>query len=915
MEVLASVEHNDPGTESFPALAEPLNSISDARVPAGRCRQALLQSSNRITGDSMRSRQLGRCRSASLLAVCACWFVAGCGQDVPQTAEELEAERLRQAEELKEEPKEPFEFPRLNVRPEYDEVGLPVKPGHWTTAALEVVANQEDFRGELLAEFVDGRGDQTALYPLPFVLQSSRPLVLPKEQTRVVETVWFVPAESAGQRFGTMRLLTGPAGREVAFKQEPITRLPQHQYFLVVLADANEYSFLGSQHSITAPAGRIGESGTEAHYRVVYLSPDRKQRVPVPGNPLTWSMIAYLLWDGLDPERLTHEQQQALLDWLHWGGQLLVTNPQSLDALGRSFLAPYLPATDGGVQEFNEDALRPICEGWTADGRPLCGPREAPRSPPLAFSGRKLVPAASAEISLASGDNSAPLIVERAVGRGRVLTLAFPLPQRALRDWEGFDNFLNGAILRRGPRGFERSDEFDLSVSWLDANRHDPACTTQLRYFSRDAGYSDHAGAPLGEAWQLAMEQREKYWKEQTLSPSGGAIIGSGFLETYIDPRDPPIRPGLAAWDDLSVCSELARSTLREAAGIVVPDSDFVLRVLATYLALLVPVNWLIFKALRRIELAWVAAPVISLAFMIVVVRQAQLDIGFVRARSEVCIIEMQPGYARAHVTNYTALYTSLGTDYSLRYSDPTALARPLAASWEERSSLGWNEMQVRRIREIDDEGEEAAVSEITVEGFSVASNSTGLLQSELYWDVGAALQATALDETGLRWQVANTANLSLRQALLVSDQGCAWIGDLPAGQTIDVALQPGDPGELLERRALRTAEPGELNLLALSQFAARVRQPWMVQRGSQGELGLRIVAQLDQATLPPDADISPAPSQNRRAGLLIAQLQHPPRPPLSSDPGTAAQFRRKNQLFDDEVPIEAPGAPLELSP
>lgn len=863
----------------------------------------------------MRARQPSQCRRLTLLATYASMLLVGCGRDAPQTAEELEAERLRQAEEMREEPKEPFEFPRLNVRPEYDEVGLPVKPGHWATAALEVVSNQEDFRGELLAEFVDGQGEQAALYPLPFVLQSSRPLVLPKEQTRLVETVWFVPAEAAGQRFGTLRLLTGPAGREVALKQEPITRLPQHQYFFVVLADANEYSFLDSQHSVTAPAGRIGESGTEAHYRIVYLAPDRKQRVPLPGNPLTWSMIAYLLWDGLDPERLTHEQQQALLDWLHWGGQLLVTNPQSLDALGRSFLAPYLPAADGGVQEFGEAALRPLSDRWTADGRPLCGPPDQPRTPALVFAGRKLVAATDAETTLTAGDGSSPLLVERSAGRGRVLVLAFPLAQRALRDWEGFDNFLNGAILRRGPRRMERSDEFDLSVAWLEGDRHDPAGTTQLRYFSRDAGYSDRAGAPLGEAWQLAQEQREKFWRDQTTSPAGGVIRGTGFLESYIDPRDPPIRPGLAAWDDLSVCSELARAALREAAGIVVPDAGFVLRVLATYLVLLVPVNWLVFKALRRIELAWIAAPLIALAFMVVVVRQAQLDIGFVRARSEVCIVEMQPGYARAHVTNYTALYTSLGTDYSLRYSDPTALARPLAASWEERGSLGWNEMQVRRVREISDEGEDAAVSEISIEGFAVASNSTGLLQSELFWDVGAALQAAPLDESGLRWQVANTANLTLHQAVLVADAGSAWIGDLAAGQTADVALQPGDPGALLERHAGQSPEPGALNLLALAQFAARVKQPWTVQRDAAHPLGLRLVAQLDPATLPPDADIAPTPSQNRRAGLLVAQLRHPPRPPLACDTGTAAQFRRAHQLFDDEVPLEAPQSPLELSP
>ena len=33
-----------------------------------------------------------------------------------------------------------------------------------------------------------------------------------------------------------------------------------------------------------------------------------------------------------------------MLDWLHWGGQLIISGPESLEALRDSFLADYLPA-------------------------------------------------------------------------------------------------------------------------------------------------------------------------------------------------------------------------------------------------------------------------------------------------------------------------------------------------------------------------------------------------------------------------------------------------------------------------------------------------------------------------------------------------------------------------------------------
>ena len=71
-------------------------------------------------------------------------------------------------------------------------------------------------------------------------------------------------------------------------------------------------------------------------------------RLPLPSQALLWTSIACVLWDNVDAAALDSQQQQALLDWLHWGGQLILSGPDTLDALGHSFLAPYLPATAGG---------------------------------------------------------------------------------------------------------------------------------------------------------------------------------------------------------------------------------------------------------------------------------------------------------------------------------------------------------------------------------------------------------------------------------------------------------------------------------------------------------------------------------------------------------------------------------------
>ena len=88
------------------------------------------------------------------------------------------------------------------------------------------------------------------------------------------------------------------------------------------------------------------------HYQVALLKMGR--RPPLPDGALFWTSIAYVLWDDVEPGSLTAEQQTALVDWLHWGGQLIVSGPDTLDTLRGSFLADYLPAAADGTRELTE---------------------------------------------------------------------------------------------------------------------------------------------------------------------------------------------------------------------------------------------------------------------------------------------------------------------------------------------------------------------------------------------------------------------------------------------------------------------------------------------------------------------------------------------------------------------------------
>ena len=193
--------------------------------------------------------------------------------------------------------------------------------------------------------------------------------------------------------------------------------------------------------------------------------------------------------DNLEPD-----QRQAILDWLHWGGQIIVSGPESLDTLGNSFLGPYLPAVSGGTRKFTAaDQLKvpsppfSIWRSWTfpAPGAPL----------PLERIGTGVRLSLHAEGHFIPGCRD--LLAERRVGRGRIVISAFSLTGSTLTQWEGRHWLFNACLLRHPPRLISRPLDGGWDVlRWLDqseekvteAEKLDPRRLCSLRYFSRDAG-------------------------------------------------------------------------------------------------------------------------------------------------------------------------------------------------------------------------------------------------------------------------------------------------------------------------------------------------------------------------------------------------------------------------------------------
>ncbi len=325
---------------------------------------------------------------------------------------------------------------------------------------------------------------------MPFHLTCTRPVSLPKDQMKFVEAPFFTPVPDSRRQTKAVQIRSelqgaGRARSHMLNRGIPTIRLNPHQYYLLVLSPApDQYGFLKAARSISPPIDDWNIEGLPQDYIVLLIGAD--ENLPLPTNALAWTSIAYVVWDQLDAALLSEAQQQALVDWIHWGGQLIL-NGRSLETLKESFLAEYLPAAAGNTLIASADRIERLNDHWTVFP-PNVQPADMAKyrfadDPPLEM--LELIPAADASWV----DGTGEMVVERNVGRGRIVATAFSLVERRVINWRSFDSFLNGCLLRRPARQFSQGADGFPMVRWNDYPERvrDPLLASQLRDFSRDA--------------------------------------------------------------------------------------------------------------------------------------------------------------------------------------------------------------------------------------------------------------------------------------------------------------------------------------------------------------------------------------------------------------------------------------------
>ena len=707
---------------------------------------------------------------------------------------------FRKKKKTKEEiEKEKGKLNKLDIAQMFDDPAIRnnrAKLGHWHTVNFQAIANNYNADGQLTAFSIDGMSRPVNIPATDYFVSTTRPVSLPKGEWKNFETTVFVPRREIKTSQVNINYLMqrSTSGLNQIMLPQPTAAMRDFQNHIILMSNrADTYKYLEMTDNIKLRSQTGMGTAVPPFYYVIPTNP--QDPLPLPRHALSWTTIAYVIWDDYDPNIISVEHQEALLDWLHFGGQLILSGPDCLDKLQNSFLADYLPAHFDGSRNLSDEDVAELNETWALPSRRGMKEKKLLRiSEKVPLLGVTFKPHSDARFV----DGTGEIAIERKIGRGRIVATAFSLNAPTVRNWRSIKSFINGALLRKPPRNFGTLNNEDVGFEWIDdgTSCFDPLLNTTLRFISRDLAPN---GTNLDGNYILEddnqnrgmminnMQVGDSFRLKNRYTKNSGPLNQRALEENsrYYGGFDKTPQSGTCGWNDKSGVAEAARETLKETAGITPPNSGFVLKMLAAYLLVLVPLNWLIFRLMGKVEYAWAAAPLIAIVGAFLVVRMASLDIGFVRSNTQIGILEVHSDYSRGHLTEFSALYTSLSTRYNVELDNVSSQSLPFAttsnvAGFEPRESM--SEVKLRR------------TTDSRLEGFQIQSNSTGLLHSESLLNLGGAFSFSQATEKDAAF-VGNASGINLSNAAVLSrktdgDYQISWIGDLAAGSDTDLIFE-----------------------------------------------------------------------------------------------------------------------------
>ncbi|HUP79905.1 MAG TPA: hypothetical protein VM260_15235, partial [Pirellula sp.] len=435
-------------------------------------------------------------------------------------------------------------------------------------------------------------------------------------------------------------------------------------------------------------------------HRIIDLSED-EIATKFPNRLYAMTSISHFVINDSSVSIMTADQQQALQDWLHFGGTIVLNGPEAIGGIETSIMKDYSPLVRTSNSVVSDEEIAALNDTWSIkqildEKIPFAPAKPIPKLAGELAAGAEWVKYLGPNNKIMSLEG---LVAERLVGQGRVVMTTFPMTDNAFLRWQSYSSFIHNAILRKPHRAPSSGLEADMRfANEYEGTEQNPLHSTRLRVWARD----------LDDSTMRSLPPSRRQKTEES---------------TYVDASTqlPKLkRTSVGAWNPQSTVLVNARQCLQESSGITVPKINLIIKLLLGYLIVLVPLNWLFFRLFGRVELAWAAAPVIALAGAFFVARSVQLDVGFSRSQTCYGFLEVHNGYSRGLLSSYTALYTSLSTNYRAVYEQDTGVVLPFASTSESKRSRS-NTGKINYWY-ADDSG-------AGMQSVPVLSNTTGLFQ------------------------------------------------------------------------------------------------------------------------------------------------------------------------------------------
>lgn len=691
-----------------------------------------------------------------------------------QTAPLSKGEKVKRDDAVKPPIKPRLELSTLKALPTSGQEGLFMKPNNWYELQQSARANDSD---ETLLTSCASITRTFPFRPISILgllepISFDRKISLAHGQRKQLALEMFYPKMSvvmgdvdslnkASIRVSYLPRTIGPAVREESY---PVTSMPDYQYNFVVLSqNPARYQFISGLSSVAWPSEAKMQDERIVPFRVVQIAQADAQ-YNLPNQLTTWTSISHLMWNDCDETALTDKQKISLVDWLHFGGQLIINGPESQSAMKDSFLAKYLPLKDVKSGPWSESSWQEFNRFWSIAS---WGEKEID---PIRIPSTGTPPSIRGELVSSARwlKGCEGLVAERYIGSGRIVMTTFPIGESMLIRWPSFSSFFNAALLHRPPRVWQKpagENPFDLVFSdGLNGSERDPTYVSRVRLLSRDLG------RPLS-VWK----SEDQNGLSKTFEPSETFATETSQIAKSPDKERSIENQGLAQIENDAVFSLAATDSLKQASKIQVPRLKTILQLLGGYFFVLIPLNWTVFRLLGRIEFAWLAAPIIAMVGAIFVARSIQLDVGFSRSQSTLSLLDMKSGYSRGHLTSYLALYTSLSTNYAARHPSNEGIVLPVMTS-SQRTEIKTDENALHY--------DYAAEKGAGLTSFPVRSNSTCFLRSEEMFELDGTIEIAwdKISDSEVQFKNHSTVTLSDCGIVAVTIDGQwkqAWIGEL----------------------------------------------------------------------------------------------------------------------------------------